>query len=75
MPYLKITHDSELCFNENDGGMKVLCQKLYDIPFRTYVHCKPTKSLKPIKKSLVNQGTTVQSIRFKELERETRGLM
>jgi hypothetical protein len=54
--------------------MKVLCQKLYDRPFRTYVHLK-RKQIKSLKEILRTENkTAVKRIRLKELERETEGL-
>jgi hypothetical protein len=73
MSYFKITHHSELSFEDNDD-MKVLCQKLYDRPFRTYVHLK-RKQIKSLKEILRTENkTAVKRIRLKELERETEGL-
>ena len=75
MSYLKITHDCDLCLYDNDK-MKVLCQKLYDKPFRTYVRLKSTEPLKLFRETLRTEDNTltVRRIRFKELERETKGL-
>lgn len=75
MSHLKITHDSELCFNDNDE-MKVLCQKLHDKPFRTCAHLKSKQPLKLFKETFIieDNTSTVHRIRLKEPQRETKGL-
>lgn len=73
MSYFKIIHHSELSFEDNDD-MKVICQKLYDHPFRTYVHRK-RKQIKPLKEILKTKNKTlVTRIPLKVLKRETEGL-
>lgn len=70
MPYFKITHYYEVKFDDND--MKILYQKLYDCPFRTYAYSK--KNLKSIRKILGSNITTIRRIPLKFLRVETEGL-
>lgn len=40
MPYFKVIHEKDLDFDDNDKTVKVICQKLYDHPIRTYLYIK-----------------------------------
>ena len=69
MTYFKIIHHSEL---PDHDAVKVIGQKLYDHPFRTYVHFKPNRV--KLLQGILGTECKIQKIPLKILKIEIEGL-
>jgi len=69
MTYFKIIHHSELIDHD---AVKVIGQKLYDHPFRTYVHFKPNRV--KLLQGILGTECKIQKIPLKFLKIEIEGL-